>query len=82
MWLQSWKARFLQSHLHSHSLAGQPAPPRDSNTSHPTSLFLPHPRALHAGPRVGVRYGLCLEADVIATPYSAVFPEGPQGRFS
>lgn len=36
---QSPRARFLQSHLHPHSLAGRsarPAPPGDSSTSHPT----------------------------------------------
>lgn len=32
--------------------------------------------------RVGVRCRLCLEADVIPTPYSAVFPGGTAGRFS
>lgn len=63
---------------------GQPGRPAHGQQHPPLPLS---PRRLPS-PAQGVQsWGavqcrLCLEADVIPTPYSAVFPGGPQGRFS
>lgn len=57
------------------------APPADSSTR----LHLPRPSPSRPNPAPGAqRWGcrLCLEADVIQTPYSAVFSRGPRGPFS
>lgn len=74
MCLQTLRARFLQSHL-PHSQAGRASPPAGSGTRLPLHR---RPNLLPA-PRVG-GCGLCLEADVIQTPYSAVFPGGSGGQ--
>lgn len=63
---------------------GQPGRPAHGQ-QHPPLPF--SPRCLPSPAQGAQSWGavqcrLCLEADVIPTPYSAVFPGGPQGRFS
>ena len=59
---------------------GGPArPARGQQHPPPCSPLAPAP-ALLAARRVGVRCGLCLEAYVIPTPYSAVLPGEPAGQ--
>lgn len=59
---------------------GRPArPARGQQHPPPCAPLAPAP-ALLAALRVGVRCGLCLEADVIPTPYSAVFPGETAGQ--
>lgn len=52
---------------------GRPARPARGQQHPPPCVPLAPAPALLAALRVGVRCGLCLEADVIPTPYSAVF---------
>lgn len=63
---------------------GQPGRPAHGQQHPPLPLSPRRLPSLAQGAQSwgAVQCRLCLEADVIPTPYSAVFPGGPQGRFS